>query len=1380
MCSFLLTSWVLQNLPWLNYFMQLRGPDATTHTRRQGFTFVHNLLHMTGDRVLQPLSYRGGEVQILFNGEIYNYREVEDRYRCRRSRSTAAGAARRGEQTSSSAAESDAQSLPNDPNFPLFSDSETDFAEQGWSSATPPTSAAAFPASSSAATAQHPNHRLEHLCALDADHLLPEEAAAEELERTTARGAPGSSSRKTFQNEQAFASTSKSTPKNLFASDGQAIYPTYLERGRNFAQLLDGEYAIAVLDLRKNRLFLATDVFGTKPLWYSTDRGLHVATYESALERLGVANRVQVPPNTILEIDLTTKFVISQSTNYEFDLRQYKTTTKDWISAFLRAVHRRIQYQRHGVFLGLSSGYDSGAINLALHKLQKLHFAYTIFAGENVDVVGQRLQQTQQTAEGNVVVFSEQTLESEYAFLLNNTEPFEYKARDGQPVAVSGDFASSGLSWICRACKKRGIQIYLSGSGADEYISDYGNVGEKIYPHSNFGGKFPDALADIFPWHSFFLGTQRDYLMKEELIAGTHGVEGRYPFLDKEVVQEYLWLHPSVKNSKYKRVLQDFFDQENYPFEGGKTGFNPHWNMKPEGGAEVQRVFDKESLREDVFYKTENNKFQSHDDDQHQLPAEQVGVEAGGGEGHERRTAPASANGDENTERPGHAAGTRTVETNDPGASLTRPLKQKLTEKEVSFVLSPDFDAKTENEKVSQRACRSKFVVNLNKYACCKGAGALADRSSRTATTSSGEKSPGDRDGEKINIHSPAHMLHGVELHEQTQVIAGEQGPGGSADDQEQRPLAAAPQEDHWFLEHENAFCFPDAMHNEIQRMEEAREELAFLYEEVHRVQGEIEKEKEKMERMREYLNEQQILVRQGSMHLVLMRLSHLEAVADKAASRKFLLESFATAASSGNAIVEQTGGGQDQDPASPQTQKSTTSKALQIVTCVTGEGVATDFPVYKIFMATMMQQGVGVVNVCENVQWTNMAARLEKYREYLLEQEAIEKLHEAQGTKGANFLYWVSDGMDVFFNDMTSVFPHENVKNVAELVHKRFAKFKKEIVFSSERLCGWGGAHLCTTEDEANFPNSPTLSKYLNAGGYLGSAGHLAAMIGVVMQFAAECQQEHLRKTRECGSGEGSPDQYLFMKYFWANQATSALDVWQTIFGNFIEVENLPCQDGWVPRCAVSPCCTRSDRIENFSPIAHGLYSTRGCSVFRQKEERLNSETAPEAPDLFLRRKQLEKWVQAGGPMSDRGRSSIVGDSTSTHQEAGTTRVDKVEVPGAAGENVPAAAPSGGGHTVVPSTSSSSSLYPDTDVRVGTPFEDETDEYQQPWHLPISWHGNGCGKWIFIMSLDALSRQCPIVAQLTTILVRDQATNDREVLARIEAGQKRRWEDPR
>lgn len=121
--------------------------------------------------------------------------------------------------------------------------------------------------------------------------------------------------------------------------------------------------------------------------------------------------------------------------------------------------------------------------------------------------------------------------------------------------------------------------IYLSGSGSDEIISDYSKSGQPLYfrrvSSSCFGGRFPANLSDIFPWCSFYLGSQRDFLMKEKLTSGAHGVEGRYPFLDPNVVQEYPWLTAEIKNSEYKRPLADFFRSHQFPVNWGKkTPFN--------------------------------------------------------------------------------------------------------------------------------------------------------------------------------------------------------------------------------------------------------------------------------------------------------------------------------------------------------------------------------------------------------------------------------------------------------------------------------------------------------------------------------------------------------------------------------------------------------------------------------------------------------------------------------------------------------------------------------------------------------------------------------------------------------------------------------------
>ena len=41
------------------------------------------------------------------------------------------------------------------------------------------------------------------------------------------------------------------------------------------------------------------------------------------------------------------------------------------------------------------------------------------------------------------------------------------------------------------------------------------------------------------------------YIAKEEYVAGAFGIETRYPFLDVQVVQEFLWLLPELKNGRF-------------------------------------------------------------------------------------------------------------------------------------------------------------------------------------------------------------------------------------------------------------------------------------------------------------------------------------------------------------------------------------------------------------------------------------------------------------------------------------------------------------------------------------------------------------------------------------------------------------------------------------------------------------------------------------------------------------------------------------------------------------------------------------------------------------------------------------------------------------
>ena len=87
-------------------------------------------------------------------------------------------------------------------------------------------------------------------------------------------------------------------------SDGMALIPAYHAFGENLARHFDGEFALAIADVLRQKLILAVDPFGTKPLyWAKTEKDgrFAVASYSSVLLRLGFqsVDIKKVPPNTV-------------------------------------------------------------------------------------------------------------------------------------------------------------------------------------------------------------------------------------------------------------------------------------------------------------------------------------------------------------------------------------------------------------------------------------------------------------------------------------------------------------------------------------------------------------------------------------------------------------------------------------------------------------------------------------------------------------------------------------------------------------------------------------------------------------------------------------------------------------------------------------------------------------------------------------------------------------------------------------------------------------------------------------------------------------------------------------------------------------------------
>src|SRR4029078_6292927 len=60
-----------------NSKIRYRGQDHTSTAKVEKFTFVHNLLSITGNFMLQPFIDDKDEIVCLYNGEIYNHSYAE-------------------------------------------------------------------------------------------------------------------------------------------------------------------------------------------------------------------------------------------------------------------------------------------------------------------------------------------------------------------------------------------------------------------------------------------------------------------------------------------------------------------------------------------------------------------------------------------------------------------------------------------------------------------------------------------------------------------------------------------------------------------------------------------------------------------------------------------------------------------------------------------------------------------------------------------------------------------------------------------------------------------------------------------------------------------------------------------------------------------------------------------------------------------------------------------------------------------------------------------------------------------------------------------------------------------------------------------------------
>jgi len=357
------------------------------------------------------------------------------------------------------------------------------------------------------------------------------------------------------------------TIPSKFNSEGEFLINYF--KDNNFYRLdeLDGEFVINYVDKQNNKIHIITDPFGTKPFCFFKNSDYFIASsYESCVEKamkqFNLNGNIEfVIPNTHYIFDLNTYEKISQEEIVKWDFEPRYSNFERWNIAFDNSIKKRTNTDK-GIFVPLSSGYDSGCIVSSMINLNKKFKTYTFKGIEDVKTLEDRKLLIEKNNNKFNYINPKNNIEEKYKEYCNRIENYTAYHIDGTPYAdIYKAYSCFGLYQIFQEARNDNQIIFLSGHGGDEIFSDYGNPGNidasiLELDYTNVRSK----------WPNFDSSYGRNIIQMFERVAGCFGIESRYPFLDKHVVQEFLWLNDNIKNKEFKQCIGQYMRKYNFPF----------------------------------------------------------------------------------------------------------------------------------------------------------------------------------------------------------------------------------------------------------------------------------------------------------------------------------------------------------------------------------------------------------------------------------------------------------------------------------------------------------------------------------------------------------------------------------------------------------------------------------------------------------------------------------------------------------------------------------------------------------------------------------------------------------------------------------------------
>ena len=322
----------------------------------------------------------------------------------------------------------------------------------------------------------------------------------------------------------------------------QLIEKHGVDRLEKVLAMLDGVFSLAYWKRPEDKVYVARDIIGVKPMWYSTDGGLSIASERKALHSIGKKRALELNPRKILVYDITEdKMTRLERGFFRITDATSSDMMKDTENLLIESIKKRVEGLKSGkIGLLFSGGIDSVFI---AHVLKEMGIGFTCYTAA--------LDEKGMSKAADLDAAEDVAKRMGYDLRVKKISLNEVAGYIGKvaPLIEENNVVKIGVGVTmfaaCEEAKKDGVRVILSGLGSEEIFAGY----ERHKDSSDINKECLSGLLKIY---------ERD-LYRDDVIAMYNGMEMRLPFLDKRLVEHSLSIPTSFKinGERNKIILRD-------------------------------------------------------------------------------------------------------------------------------------------------------------------------------------------------------------------------------------------------------------------------------------------------------------------------------------------------------------------------------------------------------------------------------------------------------------------------------------------------------------------------------------------------------------------------------------------------------------------------------------------------------------------------------------------------------------------------------------------------------------------------------------------------------------------------------------------------------